>query len=177
MNKYVFILLCNICSLYAYSQELGNLGSTSQYKANLIIEKHLPDKIENKNYLLFSIKDEWYLIVIKNTDYFEKYFMTEDTLIIVTDKNCFKKQKEKKILTYAFDNNKYHNGYINLNSDFYSNGYEVSQGNTTYFYLKDKDGNVYGEANLTTIIKPNPIDNKVYSYLLSNLLYCIKEFQ
>jgi len=177
MNKFIFLLLFSLYSLSTYSQGKLCLENTSKQKAESILSHNISAEIEGKNHLLFTIKDEWYLIIIKEADYFEKYFITSDTIIKQSNKKCFKKKKENKILALAFDKKGYHNGYINLNSDLYSNGYELSQGNVTYFYLKDDKGNKYGESKLTTIIKPNPINDKVYNYLLTKLLCCIEEYE
>jgi hypothetical protein len=136
------------------------------------IEKLLFKKIENA-YLLFSVDDRWFLIIEKKSNFYREYFLqkNDSTYIIV---KSLKIRKHKKILKKAFNKNIYHKGFINLNSDFYKNGYIFSQGNETYFYYKDKDDNIYGESKLTTIINPNPIDIEIYNFLLTRLLKYIK---
>lgn len=147
-----------------FSQKTECSDSTSKVKAIKVIN-NLENNLKRKNYLLFSIADKWYLIIVEKTDSYKKYYYIENELI---NTNCI--NKPNKILAKAFDKNLYKKGYTNLNSDFYKLGYELSDGNITYFYFMDKDKKKYGEAKLTTIIKPNPIDESVYNFLLINLL-------
>ena len=168
--------MCSICSLSINSQGLKSADNVSRQKADFILKQNLSSIINGKNYLLFSIKDEWYLIIINEGNDFQKYYVKGDTVIKLSNKECLNiNNKENEILTLAFDKKSYHNGYISLNSDFYKNGYELSQGNTTYFYLQDDKGNKYGESKLTTIINPNPINDKIYNYMLTTLLCFINK--
>ncbi|MEL6926889.1 MAG: hypothetical protein AAFO94_22815, partial [Bacteroidota bacterium] len=59
---------------------------------------------------------------------------------------------------------------IDLNSDFYKSGYDLSTGNPTYFYFSDSEGIKYGESQLTTLVKPNPVNKEIYNLVLTDLL-------
>lgn len=174
MKKYTFIVfLFSLLPQLIFSQNLSHADSISRIGANNIIEKHFDKIIEDDSYVLFSIEDKWYLILIKKPKGYEEYYVYGDTATKINNGKCFNRKQKKQILTLAFDKSLYHKEFINLNSNFYENGYEISQGNITYFYYKDKDGSVYGESKLTAIIKPNPINENLYNYLLSQLLCCI----
>jgi hypothetical protein len=159
MKKYTFIIfLFSLLPQLIFSQNLSHADSISRIGANNIIEKHFDKIIEDDSYVLFSIEDKWYLILIKKPKGYEEYYVYGDTATKINNGKCFNRKQKKQILTLAFDKSLYH---------------KISQGNITYFYYKDKDGRVYGESKLTAIIKPNPINENLYNYLLSQLLCCI----
>ncbi len=124
-------------------------------------------------YLLFSIADTWYLMIVEKGNRYEEYYVIKDGL----EAFMLKKRTirgNNKVLDKAFNKDIYHQGFIDLNSPFYSEGYKASSGNKTYFYFKDINGDIHGESLLTTIINPNPIDTEVYNFLLYQLLRFIK---
>ena len=171
MKKYVVLMFLSfLIPQFGSSQQFSCADSLSRNKATNVIEKHFADFITNNNYLLYSVADKWYLVIIESLDNYEEYYVCEDTLMECGKKGSVKIKKPNEILGKAFDKNLYHKGFINLNSDFYESGYELSEGNTTYFYFKDKDGTIYGESKLTAFVKPNPINETVYNYLLKRLL-------
>lgn len=168
--RYIVVLTC-IMTIFlqcCYSQQINSADSLSRAKAK-DVSNFIADRTLNNNHLLFSIGDKWYLMVVEYRDYYEEFYFKGDTLKI----NPIKVDKPNNILKKAFDKDSYQKDFINLNSDFYKSGYEISEGNTTYFYFRDKDGSVYGESKLTTLIKPNPINDEVYNHLLMKLLQYI----
>ena len=172
--RHIVVLTC-IMTIFlqcCYSQQINSADSLSRAKAK-DVSNFIADKTLNNNHLLFSIGDKWYLMVVEHRDYYEEFYFQVDTLLKCSKINPIKIDKPNNILEKAFDKDLYHKDFINLNSNFYKTGYEISEGNTTYFYFKDKDGNVYGESKLTTLIKPNPINNEVYNHLLMKLLQYI----
>jgi hypothetical protein len=116
---------------------------------------------------LFSIADKWYLVIVQNHNIYYEYYIKSDT----SNKKITVKKivKHRQILSKAFNENLYQRGYITFNSSFYKNNNVESDGNITYFYLM-KNGIKYGEARLSVFIAPNPINQKVYNYLLFSLL-------
>lgn len=173
MRQIVVLTCIMIISLqYCYSQQFNSADSLSRAKAK-DISNIIADKTLNNNHLLFSIGNKWYLMVVEHQDYFEEFYFQEDTLLKCSKVYSMKIDKPNVMLEKAFDKDLYHKDFINLNSDFYKTGYDISEGNTTYFYFRDKDGNVFGESRLTILIKPNPINNEVYNYLLMKLLQYI----
>ena len=167
-NYIVLILLAFLVPQFVSSQQTI-ADSLSRDKAMNTVKDNCSDCILNNSYLLYSIADKWYLVIIETLDSYEEYFVSSDILGF-EKRSSIKIKKPNAILEKAFNKELYHKGFINLNSDFYKSGYEVSEGNGTYFFLKGKDGTIYGESRLTAFVKPNPINEEVYNYLLMRLL-------
>lgn len=172
MNKYILIILSFFVFGCGKSQELDSADILSRHKASNLIKKHFVKEISNKQHLLFSIKDEWYLIITKGKEKnkIEEYYVRLDSLNNIVSSKKTIIEKPEKFIKKAFNKNLYNKDFINLNSDFYKLGYEISSGNPTYFYFMDSEGNLYGESKLTTLIKPNPVDSKVYNHLMVRAL-------
>jgi len=172
--RYLYIIICLliITSTHCYSQKL-NSDSLSRAKAKLVSDV-LAERTVGRSYLLFSINDKHFLIVVEHKDYYRELYLEVDSLSKPSEAIEVNIDKPNNILKKAFIKESYHKGFINLNSDFYKSGYKASDGNATYFYFKDRDGGIYGESRLTTIIKPNPIDVEVYNYLLIKALKKLK---
>ncbi|TYA74955.1 hypothetical protein [Seonamhaeicola marinus] len=155
---------------------MTDLDKMARKKAEIILnDTKVSKQIEGKPYMLFSIKNHWYMIVIQNGELIKELYVTlkpSDEVVLAMSKDLKKPTKE---LIGGFDKNKYHKDFITLNSDFYKDGYEISNGNPTYFFFADKEGNKYGESKLTALIKPNPIDSELYTYLLTSTLKNISD--
>ncbi|WP_417350992.1 hypothetical protein [Flavobacterium alkalisoli] len=125
----------------------------------------------NENKIVFTINDKLYLIIVEKKDAYEHYYFEADT---ITDKKPQVKQmiifKPNNLLETAFNTNNYHTGYIDFFSDFYKDGVEFSIGNPTYFVLLDKNGQKFGETELSAVVIPNPIDKEVYNYILTTTI-------
>lgn len=118
--------------------------------------------------LLLSISDKWFLIIVNNKNNYEQFFVQ------INSKNIIQKKmngilKPDPILDKAFDLNQYDKNFKDFNSVEYKD-YRLAQGNETYFVLKDKQNNRFGEFNLSVIIDPTPIGKDIYYYLVSKLL-------
>ena len=174
--KAIFIGIFFYCIAHgiAHGQILSHADSTSINKANLVVTKVF--KLSSKsNYLLFSIGDRWYYIAVKKNGSFHQYYMDIDSVA----SNRFPirlpySKTDKSILERAFNENLYHSGYINYNSDFYKSGKYQAEGNFTYIYLF-KRGVKYGEARLSIFIEPNPIDKAINDYLRKTILIAISK--
>lgn len=172
MKNYILLVIFSI-SLYGcgQSQDLSELDKMARKNAQTVLQDSKVSKqIEGKPYLLFSIKDHWYMIVVKNDEYIKEIYANLESSNKVVLTGSDKISKPVKDLNNAFDKGEYHKGFITLNSDYYKDGYEISSGNPTYFFYSDKDGNKHGESKLTALVKPNPINVDLYNYLLSKTL-------
>ena len=162
-------LLCCFVSGLIHGQSLNHVDSVSREKAHITVNNL--KILTRSNYLLFSIADKWYLIIVKKKDgMFYQYYINSDTSKLrqqVTKK--YKVIKSNTILQHAFKKGLYHREYITFNSPFYKDNPAQAEGNLTYFYLYDS-GIKYGESRLSIFIQPNPIDNQVYDYLRNKLL-------
>ena len=135
------------------------------------IEYILNDKLSNKEKIIFSVAEKEFIVIVQIEDYFLEYYLLKKN-------NEFKPKivskivkKTNPIFEKMFDKSIYQKEYITFDSKFFDpNGYEISSGNLTYFVFKDKNDNKYGEARLSFLIKPNPIDKDVYEYLIKQIL-------
>ena len=135
-------------------------------KADSIVHTNLAVYVNGNDYLLFSVADRWYLIIVKNQQVYHEYYLNIKDKSLGT--NYKKIVTNNRLLSKAFDSTEYHKGYRTFNSTFYRGKKVLSEGNITYFYLM-KNGTKYGEARLSIKISPNPINEKLYDYLSSEL--------
>lgn len=174
-RRILIFFMLYIFTLNANSQIMDCADSISRDRSEFILKEYFSDSLMFYNHLLYSIADKWYLIIIEKPICFEEYYIKQDSMIGYKKSNAKQINKSNTILQKAFDYSLYHKGFINFNSDFYKTGYELSQGNITYFFLRDKNGNKYGEARLSVFVKPNPINEDVYDYLRTHLLNYISQ--
>ncbi|MDH7446922.1 hypothetical protein [Aquimarina sp. 2201CG14-23] len=152
-------------------QNSDDFLAKSQIRSSLVTNEVLSEKENNKNpYILFSISDSSYIIV-ENTEsnYLEKIVELTDNKI-VNILSVEKIEKPNHILQKGFNKENYYKEFISFESDFYKDGYEIAKGSKTYFVMVDTLGDKYGESILSIIVRPNPIDEELYSYLASKLL-------
>jgi hypothetical protein len=174
MKIIIIGLLCCFATKLIHGQTLNRVDSISRAKAQNTVTNNLKISPQS-NYLLFSIQDKWYLIIVKKDGMLCQYYINSDTSKLkpqVTKKS--KVIKSNPILRKAFKKGLYHREYITFNSPFYKNRHAQAEGNLTYFYLYE-DGIKYGEARLSVFIEPNPIDHQVYDYLRNTLLKIISK--
>ncbi|WP_407557854.1 hypothetical protein [Winogradskyella sp. 4-2091] len=168
--KRILILFFALCIGHSYSQELNEFELESRNKADLVFDKIAEFQSENLPYLLFGIGNSSYLIIIdRNTHYtrIKANLIQNDSIEVESIKSL---KKTIGILEKAFDISIYHKGFIGFQSEFYKNGYELANGAMSYFVMKDKDRNRYGESCLSVIVKPNPIDIEIYNYFVIGII-------
>lgn len=165
----LFVLLFPCGNRFSY----GSIEATTEEarkNAHLVVTA-CSNYIEGKSYLLLSVLDTKYIVIIKKGNKFEQFYVENDSVgIYVSGKEEIKGCK--KLLKGAFDKDNYHRGYIDLNSPFYSDDNYYSTGNMTYFFFKNTDDEeIYGESLLTTVISRTPINIDLYHWLLARLIY------
>jgi len=169
---YLTILLLGI-SMQGCSQN-GPIKEdyVSRENAENIISEKFKEKIKEKNFVVFSIAEKDYLVVIENEDeYTEYYTQYQDGKI--TSSITFSVGKEDRLYKKMFDKSGYRTDFVTFNTAFFKPSYEKASGNITYFVLKDKKGKSYGESRLSVFVKPNPIDAEVYLNLVNRVLHYI----
>jgi hypothetical protein len=159
----VILMICSI----TFSHKIYSQPDKAFNKAQLVVEQVFKNR-SPQSYLLLSKEDKEYLIIEKNENKYEEYVVLVDESNNVTkiDSN---KNNFNIVLDRAFDSNIYHKEYIDWNATYATIRNAFSGGKPVYFYYRSKDGKVYGETNLTTIVHPNPIDVSVFGYLLNKL--------
>lgn len=164
--RYLFILLF-LFSKLIYSQ------NKNPYPIKDIeeIEYQLKEVLIDREYVVFSTDARFYLVIIKEgkTDSVYKEFFyikkQEDTMFLKAV-TCL---ENSMCLKNIFNKDLYHTGLITLESDFYKDKEVEFSGVTTYFVLKTKERKKYGEAVLTSIIKPLPFDTNIYLFLINRI--------
>lgn len=175
MKRYI-ILTCCLSIVYLSCINTGlSQKDISRKKANIILEStDLKNKLDDP-YMFFSIKNKFYYIVVKKENSFNEFFIVLDSLNHISDFKSSIVKNPKEILEGSFNKNQFYDGFIDLNSSFYKNGYDISDGNPTYFFFKDEDDKIYGELVLTTIIQPIPINNELYYYMMTKALSIVEQ--
>ncbi len=158
-------LLFNLFSILG--QELEEEDLNSRNNAESIISNYLSDKATNKKHIIFSVSEKYFLVLVENIDSYEEIYLSNEEGIVIK-RTKFKKPKDLFEKIFNVDN--YKKGFINFNSDFFSDGIEISIGSVTYFVMKDELGKRYGESRLCMLIKPNPIDLDIHYYFTKRIL-------
>lgn len=143
-----------------FSQVLDDAAISSREKAETLIKNDLHDELKGRSYALFSVADKDYIIIVEHDEYYIEYFFNS-TLKVSEDT-----VSNNSITKAIFNKKNYRKDFTSFNSEFYKSGYKVSNGNITYFVFKDEKGKRYGEARLSIIIDPNPIDARIYLYFV-----------
>lgn len=165
-KKITRTLLVAVFIFTSFQSVIGQSGA-DYTKAQAVINKIFNKQIPN-TYLLFSQDNSYYLVVEKKESGYEEHFLRVD------ERNNVKRLKSRFVdvnttLDRAFNKEVYHKDCINLDSEFFISSTSFSGGDSVYFYHKNEEGNIYGEANLSTVIHLNPIDVSVFGYLLNEL--------
>lgn len=164
----IFILIVTSCNGQKKDDFLNKSRENAKKVDDFLHQNH--DYKTNMK-ILFSIADSLYIVVEnKEKEYIESIIELKSSIdeISLVTKKIIKKPKD--ILDKGFIPDNYSKDFISFNSDFYKNGYDVASGNKTYFVLIDEANNRLGEAILSVMVKPNPIDPKLYGYLVSKLI-------
>lgn len=115
--------------------------------------------------LLYSLRNTDYYIVIREENKYKEYYVAVDSLGHIKEVRTLRsKKKDRKVLTKAFDLDKYHRELISRMPNA-----TYVRGEPSYFVVKDESGKRYGEYSLSSLTLPNPIDGKVYGYLIRRL--------
>ncbi|WP_273016016.1 MULTISPECIES: hypothetical protein [Leeuwenhoekiella] len=174
MKTQIIFLMLFFLSLISCSQKLDRSELISRQSAERIIENtDLAQKVRGSSYVLFSISDIFYIVIVEGEKTYEEYYINSEKGNKLVKKATYKKSDE--LLKKMFNSDNYKNEFISFDSEFFGSGYELSSGNLTYFVLKNEEGERYGEARLSILIEPNPIDDEVYNYLTQKLLLYISK--
>jgi len=160
---YYLLILC-LVSIKLDAQKIDPADSISRLKSAALIKAEFHDEQDRLNHLLFSIADKEYLIVIEKPNEYDEYYF-DIGVPSKKEKKCIVVLKPNSVLKKAFNPQLYQKDYISINSDYFKSKRVFFTGANTYFYLM-RNGVKIGEAGLTIAIRPNPINKKVYKYLL-----------
>jgi hypothetical protein len=163
--SFTFLLLQ---SVYVRAELPQNLDSIHNPNATTII-KDFFSNTEPKQYLLLSESNVKYIIIEKKEKGYVQHFIKVNhrNQIISTKSN--KVLEDETVLNRAFQKEVYRRDYVNLDAPLFQTRNSFSEGSKVYFYYKHSDGRKYGEASLTSIIHPNPIDLSIFGYLMNKL--------
>ena len=174
--KYRIIILFLLLSKFCYSQNLQHADSVSRAKADMVLSHF--DSIQVPK-LLYSIEDKYYYVLLNYLPFLKEYIVEIDSLgniisvKLITENANTKRQmklleKDKKLLKelVPFDLTKYDTEYITIMPTNYTC---CTFGRLGYFVVKDTNGNRYGEFRLSMPVVPEPIDLKLWAYIIKKL--------
>lgn len=127
-------------------------------------------------YLGMVLSHEWVIIIHRENGGYVQYIFTGRNGENFKIFNRSVVNSQEVLMSRAFKENYYHEGYIDFSTDYFSNGYDLSIGGQTYFVFFDENGKKHGEAKLTLFVKPNPIEQELYLYLTRELVAAIEEY-
>lgn len=156
-----------VIAIYGCSQKLQPEDLKSRENAEKVINKNFLSDIKEENYIVFSVAEKNFLIVIEKQNSYEEFFYNQEKKI-KEKKSVYEKNNE--LMQKMFNKKNYHTEFITFNSDFFKPNYELSSGNITYFSYVTKKKKRLGEARLSFFIQPNPIDAEIYIYLTNKIL-------
>lgn len=166
----------NICRAQNDWEKVSDsLAMVSRTKADVVLKYFDTIKVPK---MLYSLEDKYFYLIIKNSPYYEEYYISLDNSdkikeihSIKSEKNTKKQRRQQKqyqkLLSEAepiFDLNKYNTNYITKIPDA-----EFVRGRSSYFVVKDENGKRYGEFCLPSFTLPVPLDGKLYGYLVRRL--------
>jgi hypothetical protein len=169
MRVFIFFILLLISSICKAQNDLSivkvksdSLAIVSRLKADKVLS-HFDSIVGVK--LLYSLSDKEYYVITNTTFGFKEYFITLDSSSNINGlKKLRSKKKDKKFLRQAFDLTKYHLELVTIVPEA-----TYVRGEPSYFVVKDEKGKRYGEFNLSMLTVPNPIDGKIYGYLVRRI--------
>ena len=175
--KVILIIFCSFLYFSGCSQSLSDADITSRKKAEIVLNNEVINyKVKGKEHIIFSIADKDFIILVKEGDLYNEYYikMTKNNVVKILSNTTV--QLSKELANSMFNEAQYKKGFTTFSSDFYDSGYELSAGNITYFVFKDEKGRRFGESRLSVFIKPNPIDSLVYNYFVKRYIAYSKTF-
>lgn len=142
-----------------WSKMSNSLAIISRVKADTVLSKI---GVIHGTKLLYSLRDRDYYLIIKVDNCYREYYISTDSLGNLTEMRTLKsRNKDRKLMSQAFELNKYHSGFITKMANA-----TYLRGEPSYFTVKDETGKRYGEYSLFSLTLPSPIDGGLYAYLL-----------
>lgn len=169
---FILVLLC--ASKCCKAQELTGMDSLYRKAAVCVLDKYLAEEKEDKNIIVYSIGTDWHLVIIENPGDYAQYVIYSglDGINGIAETKTI--NKPDTLFAGIFDPSNYPEGFTNLRSEFYKDGYKSAlTHNSSYFVLIDPDGNKYGEAVIPIVVNPSPIPYEIYLYLYSTVISVI----
>ncbi|WP_296151655.1 hypothetical protein [uncultured Flavobacterium sp.] len=168
--KFIKILVICFFVLSSCSSRLSDIDRFSRNNADKVVDSIFGDEIKGFNYLIFSVAEKDFIIIIEKSNSYEEYFYNDkiEYSKIIENKIIYK--KEDVFFKKMFNKDIYNKEFITFNSKFFNPSYEISSGNITYFVFKNEKGHRFGEARLSFFIKPNPIEPDIYIFLTNEIL-------
>lgn len=167
MNSFIRILLILfVVNQLVYSQM--DSVTCDNIEVNLIdyIKQTYRNQLRGSRYLLVSNEeDKCILIVEKDSSCLVEYDFTvnlNSRIITCNGITTFSCEDQVNL----FDTTKYHRGYIDMNSNFYKDGYNEGWGRILYIVYVNKYGVNLAESRLPFLVSPNPIDRRIYNILM-----------
>lgn len=163
-----------------------SLGLENRIKADIVLSKL--DATGGRK-ILYSLQGRYYLIIIEEKSCFKEYVINVDDLCNVLEikeidndkkihelkakrvlsKNEKKRLKDmlnnRQIVKEAFDTSQYNTGFITSIPDV-----TWVAGVPSYFVMKDENDKRYGEFSLSSLTIPCPINPKLWSFLIREVL-------
>lgn len=167
--KILIVLIAIGSSNTSCSQKINEAGLKSRNAAISAVEKLFSNKLANKNYVVFSVSDEKFIITVEEENSYKEYYYNSSDKVSELKVVSYKKPNE--LMREIFDKSNYKEEFVTFNSKFFKPEYKASSGNITYFVYNSKNGNRYGEARLSMIIKPNPIPTNIYLHFVKRILF------
>lgn len=164
----LLFLITIFSSNISCSQKLDKADLKSRNIAHSVVYKHFKEEVKNKNYIIFSVSDEKFIVTIENKNSYDELYYDSTKNNSVIDKVTYDIKNE--LMNKIFDKSNYKKDFISFNSDYFKPEYDASSGNITYFVYNTLDGKKYGEARLSMIVKPNPIPADIYMHYVKRIL-------
>jgi hypothetical protein len=171
MKENIFIFIFISCLSIGKSQNKpiltniisDSLGMISRFKSDIVLN-HFDSIKEPK--ILYTLQNKDYYIIIKENNLFNEYYVAVDTLDNIQEIRLLNgSKKNKKLLSKYFNFSNYKSEFVTQ-----SKGSQYIRGEPSYFVIKDKNNNRYGEYYLASLTLPVPIEVKLYGYLLRRLI-------
>lgn len=168
--KILAILMFISISFQACSQQLAMEELESRKKAQIIVDEYLSYQVKDKDYILFSSDDAFFIIFVKDSNSFHEYYIDNSNEFVQVTRRDTIIVGENELYNKMFDVSSYRKDYTSFRTEFYKNGYDISSGSYTYFVMVTNSGVRIGECRLSMFVKPTPMAAEIYLYFVNRML-------
>lgn len=163
--KKISVLILLLLPLFCFSQDESTSLDFSAYHSRAKADSVL-EAIENHHSLkmLYSVRNTEYYIIVKKDNIYEEFFIVAKEIKDLKITRLKGEKHKRRMFRRIFELKKYHTDLITKmpNAKFI-------QGDLSYFVVKDKNGNRFGEFSLPFLTVPSPIDKKIYAFITTKI--------
>lgn len=168
MKRHILFLImsCSLltCKAQFDMEKVDSAAVDSRIKADHVLELFKDVKSPK---LLCGLSNKYYYILTQEEEIYMEFYVETDEQGGIVKKLplvCSKKRNAEISKLNPFDFSKYHWGFVKRVANV-----KYESGLLSYFVVKDKNGDRYGEVSFLAMTLPFPFDSDLYLYISKRL--------